>query len=164
MPKYAELYIKESLSELKKLQKQTANYRKKTRIQSLILIKAKKFERRSDLASHLGIGLKTLYRWLEVYKRSGIDSMLTISNGGARRKRISSDVHKGLEKKLTDSSSPLLGYWDAVLWVEQNYNEKINYQTLRSYMKRHWGTKLKSPRKSHYKKEEQAIEAFKKTT
>ena len=39
----------------------------------------------------------------------------------------------------------------------------MKYNTLRTYLIRHFGTKLRMPRKSHYKKDEQAIEAFKKT-
>lgn len=164
MPKYTEIIVKEDIEELKALRKREKNQRLKTRIQSLILTKENKFKRREDLATHLGVGSSSLYRWTEVYKAFGLKSMLKISNGGVRRKSITTDVHKGLEDKLKNSSNPLLGYWDAVLWVKKNYGIDYKYNTLRTYMIRHFKTKLKSPRKSHYKKDEQAIEAFKKTT
>ncbi len=41
---------------------------------------------------------------------------------------------------------------------------EINYHTLRSFMITNFDTKLKQPRKSHYKKDEEAFEAFKKTS
>jgi hypothetical protein len=75
--------------------------------------------------------------------------MLTISNGGARRNSVPKDVHKGLAKKLYDSDDPLLGYRDAVRWVQENYDLEIKYNTLRTYLFRHFKTKLKEPRKSH---------------
>jgi len=76
---------------------------------------------------------------------------------------INSEIHKALAVKLNDSEEPLLGYRDAVLWVNNKYDLEIKYNTLRTYLIRHFKTKLKSPRKSHYKKDEQAIEAFLKT-
>ena len=59
--------------------------------------------------------------------------------------------------------NPLLGYQDAQRWVLENFATDINYHTLRDYMKKHFNTKLKVPRKSHIKKDEQAEENFLKT-
>lgn len=163
MPKLSTIEIKESLNYLNELRKKESNHRLKTRIQSLILTKEDKFKRRIDLANHLGVGIASLDRWTRVYKRSGIEAMLTISNGGARRNCIPKEVHEGLTEKVYDSNNPLLGYWDAVGWVKEKYGLELKYNTLRTYLIRHFKTKLKEPRKSHYKKNEQAIEAFKKT-
>ena len=164
MGKKVKIEIKEDLAYLKKLRKNENNHRLKTRIQSLILTKENKFPRRLDLAVHLGIGIASLDRWTRVYKKSGMKSMLTISNGGVRRNSVPEEVHEGLAKKVDDSKNPFLGYWDATMWVKKNYGLEIKYNTLRTYLIRHFKTKLKEPRKSHYKKDEQAIEAFKKTT
>ena len=165
MGKHVEIDIKEDIDYLKNLRKKENNHRLKTRIQSLILTKEKKFARRVDLADYLGVGIASLDRWTKVYKKTGLDSMLTISNGGIRRNSVPREVHEGLAKKVYDSSNPFLGYWDAALWVTKNYGIVIQYNTLRTYLiLRHFKTKLKEPRKSHYKKDEQAVEAFKKTT
>lgn len=163
MPKYVDIKIKEGLSELKLLRNQEKNHRKKTRLQSLILTKEKKFKRRVDLATHLGIGIASLDRWTRVYKSSGLTAMLDISSGGLRNHSSLEVIHKELEDKLNNSRDPLLGYWDAVSWVRDNFGIEVKYNTLRTYLIRNFKTKLKSPRKSHYKKNEQAIEAFKKT-
>ncbi len=164
MPKQAEINIKEDIKYLRNLRKKENNHRLKTRIQSLILTKEEKFKRRIDLANHLGVGIASLDRWTRVYKESGLEAMLSISNGGARRSSVPKDVHDGLAKKVYDSDNPLLGYWDAVVWVKENYGIELKYNTLITYLIRHFKTKLKEPRKSHYKKDEQAIQAFKKTT
>ena len=163
MPQQAEINIKEGLEYLKSLRKKETNHRLKTRIQSLILTKERKFKRRVDLANHLGIGIASLDRWTKVYKESGLDAMLIISNGGVRRNSVPEEVHKGLEEKVYDSENPFLGYWDIKEWVKEKYNLDLKYNTLRTYMIRNFKTKLKAPRKSHYKKDEQAIQAFKKT-
>lgn len=163
MGKQIEVYIKESLLELKSLYKKTKSSRKKLRILSLILTKKKKFITREHLAIYLGVDVKTLYVWTKTYNLSGLKQMLVISSGGKRREIVPLKIHNDLEKKLHNSKSPLLGYTDAVEWVKNEFNIDLNYHTLRSFMIRHYGTKLKIPRKSHYKKDEKAFEAFKKT-
>ncbi len=163
MARKCTIEVSENIEDLKKLYKRQKNFRIRTRIKSLILLKEKKFKRQTDISNYLGIDYATLKRWFKKYKEYGLQSLLTIGSGGAKGSCISNAIHKGLEEKLQDSQNPLLGYWDAVLWVSQQYGETLNYQTLRSYMIRHFKTKLKHPRKSHYKKDEQAIEAFQKT-
>ena len=71
---------------------------------------------------------------------------------------------KPIKKKLHDSTSPLHGYTDVVQWARKEFDVEINYHTLRSFMIVNFGTKLKQPRKSHYKKDEKAFETFKKTS
>jgi len=164
MGKYLEIEIQESVSFLESLFKSTKNFRKRLRISSLILTKTKKFKTRAELAKYLGVNPTTLYQWTETYRNFGLDKMLEISNGGKRREVITSDIHKIIEEKLNDSENPFLGYKDAQLWFIEEQGIELNYHTLRSYMKREFNSKLKKPRKSHYKKDEQAIEAFKKTS
>jgi hypothetical protein len=89
--------------------------------------------------------------------------LVSLRAGGNRISVIDRTVHESLSEKLNNSSDPLLGYWDAVLWVKDKHGIDVKYNTLRTYLIRHFKAKLKSPRKSHYKKDEGAIIAFKKT-
>ena len=146
------------------LHKQTKCLKSKLRIKSLILSKSNKFDTREDLATFLGINVKTLYTWTLLYKKGGIDVFLKHYGGGKRREVVTEYIQNALEIKLHNSTSPLEGYTDAVEWVRRKFKVEINYHTLRSYMIRHYGTKLKTPRKSHYKKDEKAFETFKKTS
>ena len=164
MPKTRIVEIKESYSELQQVLGSTVNYRLKLRIQSLILTKEEKFKDRKELAQFLGVSKGTLQRWTETYEESGLSGLLTISSGGDRKTIISESIHLKIKEKLEDSENPLRGYWDAVEWLKDHHQVEINYYTLRKYMIKHFHSKLKTPRKSHYKKDEQAIEAFKKTT
>jgi transposase len=164
MKKFTSFDIKESLSELKSLYRKEKNYRIRTRLQSLILVKEGKFKKRTELARYLGVDYATLKRWTQEYKDSGLQEFLKIKSGGNRRAIITKEMHQTIKNKLHDSNDPLLGYFDAVHWLKEEHGVSVKYHTLRAYMIRHFKTKLKSPRKSHYKKDEQAIEAFKKTT
>jgi len=67
-------------------------------------------------------------------------------------KIITSEIHLGLSQRVNDPLNHFLGYWDAQIWVNETYGIDIKYQRIREYLKQHFKTKLKSPRKSHYKK------------
>ena len=164
MGKCVIINITEDAEKLDLLYRNSRNFKIKRRIKSLILTKSNKFRTRSELAKHLGLNVKTLYEWTKIYQEDGFDSMLIMSGGGKRRQKVPDSIRKELEKKLNNSSSPLQGYTDAVEWVRKKFDLEINYQTLRSFMIVNFGTKLKQPRKSHYKKDEKAFEAFKKTS
>jgi len=156
--------ISESVSELKHFRSQTNNYRVKARIQSLILTKEKRFTSSEYLANHLGIDVATLRRWKAKYLESGLEEFLKIRNGGKRYSHVSSDLHEALLQKAHNSEDPFMSYIEAVQWVKEHHDQTIKYTTLRSYLVDNFKTKVKKPRKSHYKKDEQAIAAFKKTS
>ena len=164
MGKSAIISISESLEELKLLYKETRNYKSKLRIKSLIFTKIMKFKTRAELSTYLGIGLRTLFDWTKKYQTQGIEALINSTSGGKRRNVISAEIKESLGDKLKNSKAPLQGYNDAVVWVKNNHNTDINYHTLRSFMITNFGTKLKQPRRSHYKKDEQAFETFKKTS
>jgi len=164
MGKVFEITIKESLSTLKTLHKKEKSQKKKLRLLSLILTKEEKFVRRVDLAKFLGVNITTLNKWTDKYKALGLNEMLAVKSGGKRRETVPRSIHKEIEAKLNNSTNPLQGYNDAVLWIKQEFGYELKYHTVRAFMVRNFGTKLKTPRKSHYKKDEVAFEAFKKTS
>lgn len=155
--------IKESISSLEAAFKSSDNFKIRQRIQSLILLKQEKFKRQVDLADYLGVDRSSLKRWIKQYKDTGFNGLITLKSGGNYKGIISESLHEALKEKVNDSQDPLLGYWHAVFWVKENFGQEIHYQTLRSYLIRHFKTKKKHPRKSHYKKDKQALEVFKKT-
>ncbi len=157
------LKIEESLSELKKLRSKQPTLSKQKRVDCLIHLKISKFETRQELANHLGIHIRTQERWLSKYRKQGLTSFITDKPIIRTSKIITPQIHDALEAKVRSSDSPFLGYWEAQQWVEDTFGVPIKYHWLRKYLITHFKTKLKSPRKSHYKKDEQAIEAFLKT-
>jgi len=164
MSRKCTIIIKESDKQLKSLISKEGNYRIRQRIMCLVYTKESKFKGQLELSNHLGIDYATIKRWLKQYREEGLESLLAFKTGGNRKSVINNTLHESLSEKLNNSSEPLLGYWDAVLWMKETHGIDVKYNTLRTYLIRHFKTKLKSPRKSHYKKDEQAIIAFKKTT
>jgi transposase len=164
MGKVFGITIKESVEELKTLHRKEKNLKKKFRLLSLILTKEEQFLRRVDLAEYLRVNISTLNKWADKYRDSGLQGMLEMKSGGNRREIVPLSIYKEIEDKLNDSSAPLQGYNDAVLWIKQEFGYDLKYHTVRAFMIRNFGAKLKTPRKSHYKKDEVAFEAFKKTS
>jgi transposase len=157
------IQISETESELCCAYRKTKDLRTKLRIKALILFKEGNFQKQEDLALHLCIGYSTLRRWLKKYTDEGFEKYIREPVRGKPASLVTPEIHKALEDKLKDSYNPLQSYLDAVLWVKQTHGIEFKYHTLRKYMIKHFKTKLKVPRKSHHKKDEQAIEAFFKT-
>lgn len=151
------LLVKESLSELKKLQHKQRNIKSEKRILCLLLIKQKKFKTQSELADYLEVCRQTLVGWLTKYRKLGISGIVIKPTRNKQSKIITPEIHQGLKEKLENSNNPLPGYWDVVDWVYQEYGVEIKYHWLRQYLIKHFKTKLKSPRKSHHKKDQEAV-------
>lgn len=163
MGKKATLDITESVSELKKLLLKQKTIKGEKRIKCLLDIKNSKFDTRQELADYLLVHIRTLERWVSDYKDGGVVLMLNDRPKNKQSKIITPAIHKGLEQRVNDPHNPFLGYWDAQNWVMQEYGIDVKYQRIREYLKQHFRTKLKTPRKSHYKKDEEAEKAFLKT-
>lgn len=154
--------LKETIKELEDLRSKTKNHRLKTRLLFLIIKDDSRYKTLDSISEQLDVSVSSLRRWRITYTTKGLAELLTISNGGKRREVVTSNIHMGLEKKVKDSEDPLLGYNHAVEWVKEEFGVLLKYNTLRTYMKRHFKTKLKIPRKSHYKKDDEAVMLFKK--
>ena len=90
--------------------------------------------------------------------------MLTDKPKNKKSKIISQEIHDGLKKRVYDVNNSFLGYWDAQRWVASEYGVEVKYQRIREYLIKHFGTKVKSPRKSHVKKDKEDEASFLKTT
>ncbi len=163
MARLMNLKIKESISELSEIQKKQPSIKAERRVLCLILLKSNKFSKQELLADYLGIGRQCLVRWLSLYRKSGIDGILLSPSRSKPSKIITQEIHQGLSAKVKDATNPLFGYWDAQRWIREEFNTEVKYHWLRAYMIKHFKTKLKSPRKSHLNKGEQAAESFFKT-
>lgn len=159
----SKIVIKETKKELDSTYHKIKNQRVKLKIKALIIFKEGNFKSQENLASNLCIGKATLERWLKKYAEEGFEEYKREPTRGKPKTLVSPSLHIALEKKLKDSENPLQSYLDAVKWVKETHHIELKYHTLRNYLIKHFKTKLKVPRKSHYKKDDQAIEAFFKT-
>jgi transposase len=159
----SKIKVTEDIEFLRTKFKNTRDSKARQKIRSLIILKETPDKKQADLAFDLCVGHATLKRWYKNYRENGFNKFIETIPTGVKKSVIPQEVHNALEQKLKNSTDPLQGYWHAVEWVKDNFGISIKYQTLRNYMKTHFKSKLKSPRKSHYQKDEQAVKAFFKT-
>jgi transposase len=164
MSKSKRLYVTESVSALKKL----LSNRSVTivnRIRMLILIKSNEGEAMSKqrLGKLLGVSSSSVQIWRRLYEQGGISLLLEDKRVGFKPSLISQQEHEHIASKLNDPSNGLRGYVELQDWISREFGKTIVYNTLLKYCGRHFGSKSKVSRKSHVKKDLQAVEDFKKT-
>lgn len=159
------IIVQESEQELKKLLRQQPIH-KKNRIQMLfVLKKTEKSLSKMELARILKINHNTAQKWRKAYYDNGLEGLLLDGRIGFKPSIINSEVHQAIEKRLTSPKDAFTSYVDLINWIVENYIPNgINYHTVNKYVKRHFKAKLKVSRKSHIKKDENAVETFKKTS
>jgi len=161
MGKKAELPIKESLIELQLIRNSQVTLAKEKRVIALIRIKSNMDSTRQELADYLVVHIRSLERWINTYKSEGIDGLLAVKARRKGSKFITPEIHDELKKRVEDPKQGFLGYWDAQRWIESEYGVLVKYQRVREYLIKHFGTKVKTPRKSHTKKDARAVALFK---
>lgn len=164
MGKVSKLRVIQTEQELIKLKRSQTDLQSEKRIECLLLLKSKRFSTQKLTADYLGISRQTIVRWITAYNKDGIAGILPKKTRDKKSKIFTAEIHKGLADKVSNAQDPLLGYWDAQRWVLENFGVQVNYHWLRQYLIKHFKTKLKTPRKSHVKKDDKAVQAFLKTT
>lgn len=164
MAKPIQILIKESIKELKALQRGLGELLSK-RMQ--VLIELKKHEQagisKRDLSAITGINHNSITKWRKMYMAEGISSLLTHGRIGFKKSVFNAVEHKAIENQLNNPKNGLRGYIELQDWVNKKYNKDFKYITLVKYSQRHFGAKIKVARKSHIKKDELKVDSFKKT-
>ncbi len=160
-----QMKIAESISALKKLQKDSISMIA-TRIR--VIIEFKKNEAagisKRAVAEAVGVNHNSVQTWRTLYEQGGIEAILKHGRKDGRPSNITTEEHKLIEQKLHDPKNGLRGYVELLTWVETEFKKTIKYNTLLKYATRHFGSKIKVARKSHVKKDNEAVGAFKKTS
>jgi len=158
------IIIKESVTILRRELKNTSLF---LRPRLLMLIELKKNEdlgvSKRALAQTIGVNHNSIQTWRKLYETEGLAKLLSHGKIGFKPSVISPEEHEGLKSILSDAANGIQGYKELNEWFKNTYNRTIPYTTLTGYCIRHFATKIKVARKSHVKKDENAVEAFKKT-
>lgn len=156
--------VKESLQELRLLLKKSpVHYSSKLRM--LIEIKHSDVAlSKNELANKIGVNHNSIQTWRTKYKREGLKGLLKDGRIGFKPSIITSVAHKKIAEKLNTPVAAFSSYKQLHEWVDKQLVTGVNYNSLRHYVKRHFGAKLKVPRKSHIRKDEEAVGAFKKSS
>lgn len=159
------IIVIESELELKKLMRQQPIH-KKNRIQMLLILKKSEHSlSKIELAAILKVNHNTAQKWRKAYFEKGIDGLLFDGRIGYKKSIITSEIHQAIQTRLTSPKDAFTSYVDLINWIVENYiPQGINYHTVNKYVKRHFGAKLKVSRKSHIKKDPNAVDSFKKTS
>ncbi len=156
--------VKESLQELRLLLKKSpAHYSSKLRM--LIEIKQSDVPlSKNELANKIGVNHNSIQTWRSKYKKQGLKALLKDGRIGFKPSIITAVAHKEIALKLNKPEASFSSYKQLHEWVDKSLVKGVNYNSLRHYVKRHFGAKLKVPRKSHIRKNKDAVEAFKKSS
>ena len=161
-----QITVKQTIPELRKLQRTHGELIGK---RLLMLIEIKKHEKtgisKRELSRITGINHNSIVKWRKIYTLSGIDPLLKHGRvGGFKKSVVSPQEHKKIAMKLNDPKNGIRGYTELLEWVNKELGKDMKYITLVKYTERHFGSKIKVARKSHVKKDEEAIADFKKTS
>lgn len=156
--------IKESEAEIKKLiRKHPIHFT--PRLKMLLECRKSKISlSKNELANLICANHNSIQAWRKSYIDGGITALLTHKKVGFKPSVISSSVHKKIEKKLNAPSDAFRSYKELQQWVDKKFLKGIKYVTINSYVKRHFGAKLKVARKSHVNKDVEAVALFKKNS
>jgi transposase len=160
MGKKKEIIVKESLSELKALQK-GLSVQKQKRVQMLIHLKRDGSLTKHYMGEALCVSSNSIQVWRKCYEQHGIESLLEEKRGGHRHGQIPSSVHTKIEKRLNSPKEGFKSYKEAQDWIN-TFGLKMGYHAVNKYLKRNFNTKLKVGRKSHIDKDPAEEAVFKK--
>ena len=159
------LIIKESLANLRLILKKSSPLIA-PRIKVLIEIKkaGEAGISKRELADLVGVNHNSVQTWRNVYQKGGIEALSKHSKKGFKPSIFTQVEHNLIEDKLKDPNNGLRGYVELLDWVESEFKKQVKYNTLLKYSIKNFGSNVKVARKSHVKKDEMAVTAFKKTS
>lgn len=163
MAKTIDITIKESEEHLQYLLRKQDKLLQQGRVKALLLIKQGKVTYTYELSNKLKRGRKTIYNWLQMYREKGIEQYLSVSVRGKRKEKLTEDEKQAIARKLQDASTDITSYVELCHWAESEFKKQVPYHVIYNYCRSRLNSRLKIARKSHHKKDEQAVEAFKKT-
>jgi transposase len=132
----------------------------------LILIRNHEAESLSKhkLGKLLGVSSSSVQIWSKLYENGGMRLLLEDKRVGFKPSLISAEEHEQIKTKLDDPTNGLRGYVELQDWINREVDKILKYNTLLKYCGRNFGSKSKVARKSHVKKDLQAVEDLKKTS
>ena len=155
--------VKESITEIKGLQKKGKPLFI-PRLRMLLVIKKSEFAlSKNALAEQVGVNHNSIQKWRKLYEQGGIEALLSHKATASRPSVFTPEDKKKIEAKLKDPNNGLQGYKELHHWVKDHLKKEVKYNTLMVYCRNQFGTKIKVARKSHIKKDDNAVEVFKKT-
>ena len=150
--------IQESIEEFEVKQKGNVKVVVYQRLQMLRLLKSSHAKTLTQAASLIGVAERSLQRWWRQYQQAGLASLLGVRP--TRQPRLSAQQQQSLLAEAGKGAFSTIA--QMVSWVEQNFGIAYTQVGMWKLAKR-LKIKKKTARPTHVKKDEQAVERFKKT-
>ena len=149
--------VKESFSELRFLIRKSIPMIS-VRINMLIQLKKHRGRiSRRKLAVMLGVCAASIQTWKKSYLQGGLESLTRHERKGSVSKIFGDEERKFLETTLSDSRNGIQGYRELQKIMSKRFGRDFAYVTLVEYCKRNFASKVKVARKSHVKKDQNAV-------
>lgn len=157
--------IKQSESELKKLMKNSVPMIAK-RIHALLIFKRNESIGISKrlVGEEIGVNHNSIQTWRTLYIEGGIKMLMSHSKTGFKPSKITDEQELALKEQLNNPLNGMAGFIELLDWFNKNFKTDLNYKTFHGFVVRKYKAKIKAARKSHIKKDVEAVEAFKKTS
>jgi len=162
MPKQINIEILESETVLKNILRKTTTEMYRARIKTLLMLKLNQVRYQNEIGKKLGYTEKTIRTWLQLYTKEGITNYLKVNFKNNVKKKISKKLSDSIFNELNNEQTTITSYVELLAILKEKYNVVLPYTTLYSHCRRKHKSVLKVSRKSHYKKDDKAVEAFKK--
>lgn len=147
MQKIKQVLIKETLAQLRSLQKRHPS--KFKALQMLIVLKKYGNMSKYVVAAQIGSSQSSVGKWRSVYATKGIEGLLAEKRGGNRVGQITSEVAKRLGNRLNNPKEGFRSFIEVQQWLASEFGIEMQYHAVNKYIKRKFGASLKVSRKSH---------------
>jgi transposase len=156
------LEITETEADLKQRLRSQKTASDKERIQLLYLLKTKQATTIQSATTLLGRHRVTVQEWLRLYRRGGLEAMLTHKPRTGRRQSIPQWAQEALNKHLHQSEG-FNSYGEICQWLEQQLGITAPYKTVHQLVHYRLKAAPKVARPVSVGTSEQRVEASKKT-
>jgi transposase len=157
--------IKESLVEIKKLQKASIPLIAK-RLHALLVFKQNENSgiSKREVAQIIGVNHNSVQTWRNLYISGGIELLIHHSNIGYKPSIITPEQQCAIKEQMYKHENGFVGFVELLAWFDEKFNTQTNYKTFHGFVVRNFKAKIKSARKVHIKKDVKAVALFKKTS
>ena len=117
-----------------------------------------------DVAFEIGVNHNSVQTWRTSYINGGLSLLISHSKKSNVVSVITKEQELIIKEQLNNPSNGFVGFTEFLQWFNENQNTNIKYKTFHAFLVRKFNAKVKVARKSHIKKDLQAVEHFKKTS
>jgi transposase len=117
----------------------------------------------TDVAGLWRVHRITVQRWFKQYSEGGLSSLLKLGQSTGKPRAISSEIIAVISTKIHEDSYKFKSYKEIAIWVEENYQVSVKYQTLHKQIRYRMKAKLKVLRCLSNKKDAGVASELKKT-